>query len=137
MRGRALTLWFDALMQDSQVWINGHLLGRRPYGYVPVIEPIDAWVLFGAENTIAVRLDCTCGGDRWYSGAGMIRSAYVLDEPKMHLQPFGLAVTPQVDAVWSGAQVLSAVRWQNDADQPFEGQLELTLTVRRAIAAPD
>lgn len=128
MRGRALTLWFDALMQDSQVWINGHLLGRRPYGYVPVIEPIDAWVRFGAENTIAVRLDCTCGGDRWYSGAGMIRSAYLLDEPKMHLQPFGLAVTPQVDADWSGAQVLSAVRWQNDADQPFEGQLELTLT---------
>lgn len=97
LRGRALTLWFDALMQYSTVWINGFELGRRPYGYIPVRYEITDHVNYGADNIIAVRLDTTSGGDRWYSGAGIIRKAYLYDQPLMRIVPDGLHILPKLN----------------------------------------
>ena len=34
-KARQLTIEFDGVYQNSEVWINGHYLGKRPYGYVP------------------------------------------------------------------------------------------------------
>ncbi|MFA6817233.1 MAG: sugar-binding domain-containing protein, partial [Lentisphaeria bacterium] len=32
--GKIVRIAFDGAMNDSYVWINGHFLGNRPYGYI-------------------------------------------------------------------------------------------------------
>src|SRR5512146_1251433 len=34
LRGRVVELEFDGVYMNSDVWLNGHHLGRRPFGYV-------------------------------------------------------------------------------------------------------
>ena len=45
---------FDGVMANSDVWVNGHHLGRRPNGYVSFVYELTAHLRFGA-NVIAVR----------------------------------------------------------------------------------
>lgn len=129
LRGRALTLWFDALMQYSTVWINGHELGARPYGYVPVRYEITDRVQYGAENVIAVRLDTTAGGDRWYSGAGIIRKAYLYDQPLMRIAADGLHILPTLDENGT-ARVAVSLKWTNGYSEA------VSRTARFSVFAP-
>ena len=125
-KGRAFTLWFDALMQYSKVWFNGTFLGERPYGYIPVRYEVTDLVKFGQENTIAVRLDTTAGGDRWYSGAGIIREAFLLDQPMMRIIPDGLHILPTVKED-STADVSIEIAWKNGYKKAFSGAVSLSV----------
>ena len=49
-------LSFDGVYMNSEVWINGNHLGKRPYGYISVRYDISEYLHEG-ENTIAVRVD--------------------------------------------------------------------------------
>ena len=49
---------FDGVMANSDVWINGVHLGRRPYGYVSFRYELTAHLKFGqAPNVLAFRVD--------------------------------------------------------------------------------
>ena len=129
MRDRILTIWFDALMQYSRVWINGQYLGERPYGYMPVRYDITEYIQYGRENVIAVRLDTTAGGDRWYSGAGIIRKAYLYDQPQLRIVPDGLHILPALDRK-DAATVTVSMRWHSGYDMSVER------TAKIAVYAP-
>ena len=48
-RGKHLELEFDGVYEYSQVWINGHLLGERPYGFISFTYDITPFVNFGGR----------------------------------------------------------------------------------------
>ena len=49
---------FDGVMQNSDVWINGFYLGRRPFGYASFSYDLNDHLNFGkTQNIIAVRCD--------------------------------------------------------------------------------
>ncbi len=50
---------FDGVMANSDVWINGFHLGKRPYGYVSFRYELTGHLKFGANagNVLAVRAD--------------------------------------------------------------------------------
>ena len=48
---------FDGVMANSDVWINGHHLGRRPNVYVSFRYDITEHLKPGAPNLLAVRSD--------------------------------------------------------------------------------
>ena len=50
-----MTVEFDGVMQNSDVWINGVLLGHRPYGYVSFSYELTGHLNFGGDNIIAAR----------------------------------------------------------------------------------
>ena len=71
LKGRRLFLNFDAVYMNSEVWINGHLLGKRPYGYVSFHYEITPFVRSG-RNMISVRVDNSLEPSaRWYHGCGI------------------------------------------------------------------
>ena len=41
-RNRKVALEFDGVYQNSEVWINGHYLGKRPFGYISFAYDADA-----------------------------------------------------------------------------------------------
>jgi beta-galactosidase len=93
-RNRKLTIEFDGIYQLSDVWINGHFLGRRPYGYVPFFYDLTPHVKFGSTNLIAVRVDNSHQTNcRWYSGSGIYRHTWLLSTNRIHIAHWGTFVS--------------------------------------------
>src|ERR1019366_7193181 len=99
-RGRVVTLEFDGVYQNSEVWINGQYLGLRPYGYVPFAYELTAHLNYGGENVIAVKVDNSRQTNcRWYSGSGIYRHTWLLKTNALRVAYWGTFVTcPRVSA---------------------------------------
>jgi beta-galactosidase len=99
-RGRIAVLEFDGVYQNSEVWINGHFLGSRPYGFVPFAYDLTPYLQFGAENVVAVRVDNSRQTNcRWYSGSGIYRRTWLLQTDPLRVAYWGTFITtPQVSA---------------------------------------
>jgi beta-galactosidase len=106
-RGREVTVAFDGVYQNSDVWINGHHLGHRPNGYVSFHYDLTPYLVQG-ENVVAVRVDNSHQpNSRWYSGSGIYRHVWLTVTDPMHVTRWGTYVTtPEVDS----AMALVAVR---------------------------
>ena len=62
---KQFVIQFDGVFMNSEVWINGRYLGRRPYGYSTFRYDLTDKLKFGGENVIAVRVDnSNPGADR-------------------------------------------------------------------------
>ena len=101
-RGEIFTIYFDGIYENSTVWINGHLLGTRPYGFVPFWYELTPYLKFGAENVIAVRVDNSMQPNcRWYSGSGIYRHTHLCRTNALHFTPWGVFVRTDVIAAKS------------------------------------
>lgn len=84
-------IYFNGVYKDSRVWINGHLLGERPNGFVSFYYDMTPYIRFGKTNRIAVRVDHSEFADsRWYTGSGIYRDVYLVVTPRLHLGIWGI-----------------------------------------------
>lgn len=90
---------FEGVFRDSTLWVNGHLAGHHPSGYVGVVYDITPWVRCdGKPNILAVQVDAREMEGWWYEGAGIYRHVWLTVAPSLHVAPWGIAVTtPQVN----------------------------------------
>ena len=91
---QCITLEFESVYKNAQVFINGKLAGGRPYGYIPFFVSLDGLLQYGKSNTIKVIADTTqlpCS--RWYSGAGIYRPVWLHIKPKNHIEVEGVRIT--------------------------------------------
>ncbi len=126
-RGRHLRLEFDGAMANARVWLNGHELGERPYGYISFYFDITPHVRFGgAANVLAVRLAPEDRSSRWYPGAGIYRNVWLTVTGMQHVAQWGTYVTtPQ--AAGSGATVSVKTQVANAAGAPAKVRLRTTV----------
>ena len=68
MRGKRISVEFDGIFRDSEIWFNGHYLGNHPSGYTSFARDLTPYVEFGQENTLSVRVDPRVHEGWWYSG---------------------------------------------------------------------
>ena len=124
---RQVYLHFDGVYCNSEVWINGHLLGKRPNGYVSFRHDLTPHLAVGGRNTVAVRVDHSRFGDsRWYTGSGIYRNAYLIATDPVHIKQWGVfATTPVVTA--DEARVDVEVMLQNHSTAAADVQVENTL----------
>ena len=95
--GEKVYLYFEGVYNRSEVFINGHSLGKRPNGYISFAYDATAYVKFGGENTIAVRVDHSKSADsRWYSGSGIYRDVWVVYANPVHIAQWGVYAYPEV-----------------------------------------
>ncbi len=90
---------FDGVYRNSEVWINGHYLGKRPNGYVSFNYDLTGYLKFGNQaNVIAVRVDNSeQPNSRWYSGSGIYRNVWLTTINKIHFKQWGTFITtPQI-----------------------------------------
>ncbi len=99
-RGKKVFISFDGVYKNSEVWINGHYLGKRPNGFVPFEYNLSQYLNFGKKNLIAVKADHSEFADsRWYTGSGIYRDVYLVVKNPVYVQPFDIAFsTPKVSA---------------------------------------
>ncbi len=101
LKGRVITVTFDGVYRDSDVWINGVHLGHSPSGYVGFTYDLTAHLRFdGQPNVLAVRVDRTNVADsRWYPGTGIYRHVWLDHSHPVHVVADGVFVTtPRITA---------------------------------------
>jgi beta-galactosidase/beta-glucuronidase len=90
-KGRKVYLYFEGVYNRSEVFLNGHSLGRRPNGYVSFAYDATPYVRFGEENTVAVRVDHSRSADsRWYTGSGIYRDVWLVVAHPVHIAQWGV-----------------------------------------------
>src|SRR5213078_1975419 len=89
--GKVVFVEFDGVYRNSEVWINGQYLGKRPYGYSSFRYELTPNVRFGAgRNVIAVRVDNSQQpNSRWYSGSGIYRHVRLVTTDPVHVDQWG------------------------------------------------
>ena len=99
-RNKQVFIYFDGVYKNSEVWLNGHLLGKRPSGFASFQYELTPFLSATGPNVLAVKVDHHEVADsRWYTGSGIYRNVYLLATAPVHIQPWGVAfTTPTVSA---------------------------------------
>ena len=91
---------FDGVMANSDVWINGFHLGKRPYGYSSFSYDLTGHLKFGKneKNILVVKADNSGQpASRYYTGAGIYRHVRLLKTSPVHVAQWGVYITtPEV-----------------------------------------
>lgn len=89
--GKKVCIYFEGIYNNSEVWINGSYLGKRPNGYISFQYDLTPFINFGEENLIAVKVDHSLYGDsRWYTGSGIYRNVILITEEPVHIKQWGI-----------------------------------------------
>jgi beta-galactosidase len=120
--GKVVFVEFDGVYRNSEVWINGRSLGKRPYGYSSFRYELTPHLHFGARNIIAVRVDNSQQpNSRWYSGSGIYRHVRLVTTDPIHIDHWGTYVTtPVVGRDSSVVHVRTTIRNERHGPQAFE-----------------
>jgi len=126
-KGKHVAILFDGAYMNSQVWLNGKLLGNRPYGFSSFYYDLTSNAHFGDEkNVLAVRLDVEQPCCRWYSGAGLYRDVWLITTEPIHVAQWGTYITTP-KATTTGADVRIQTKVRNDGSAPGEAVLTVRL----------
>ncbi len=104
---------FDGVYQNSEVWINGHSVGKRHYGYSSFRYDLTPYLAKGdQENIVAVRVDnSTQPNSRWYSGSGIFRNVWLVTTRKTYINHWGTVVTtPLITDKQAKVKVVTQIR---------------------------
>jgi beta-galactosidase len=90
-KNRKVFISFDGIYNNSEVWINGIWLGKRPNGYISFQYDLTPYIKFGKGNLLAVKVDHTKFGDsRWYTGSGIYRDVRLIFTSPVHIKHWGV-----------------------------------------------
>ncbi len=135
-RSKNISLYFDGVYKNSEVWINGHYLGKRPNGFIPFQYEITKYLNKTGKNIVAVKADHSDFADaRWYTGSGIYRNVYLVATDPVHIDLWGVRfLTPYVSKAKAIAKIIVSVVNQSPASTPVIVRSFLTDVNGKVIA---
>ena len=128
--GDHVYLDFDGVMAFPTVYVNGHLAGKWDYGYTSFRIDATSYVNLKGSNVVAVRVDTTRHGTRWYPGAGIYRKVTLQTRKPIHISHWGVFITtPKVTDDLATIQIRATI--ENHRDTAVDAAVEF------ALKAPD
>ena len=124
--GKFVCVEFDGVFMNSTVFVNGRLVGTRPYGYSSFSYDITPFLNPGGEdNVMAVRCDnADQPNSRWYAGCGIYRNVRLVTTGATRVAWSGTFVnTPEINS----SNALVAV------EVTLDGPVPAGTTVRNVI----
>jgi beta-galactosidase len=91
--GERVYLDFDGAMAFPKVYVNGKLAGEWDYGYTSFRIDATPHVNLNGKNVVAVRVDTTKHGTRWYPGAGIYRKVTLQIRKPVHIGHWATYIT--------------------------------------------
>ena len=139
LAGKKICIDFDGVYMHSEVYINGQLVGKRPYGYISFRYDLTPYIKFGEPNVIAVKADNSRQpNSRWYSGSGIYRNVWLTVLNPVHVDLWGTYVTtPKVTATQADIVINTTVK--NENTDPCDVEISTTLldaqnkSIRKAV----
>jgi len=129
IKGKKLFIQFDGIYKNSEVWINEHFLGKRPYGYSSFHYDLTPYVNFETkENVLAIKVDHSDFADsRWYPGSGIYRNVFINITDNVYIKPYGVFVTtPNISSQEAEIHIQTSVKneYQNEATIQIEHHIK-------------
>ncbi|HAH22220.1 MAG TPA: beta-galactosidase [Prolixibacteraceae bacterium] len=130
-KNKIISIYFEGVYMNSEVFINGKSLGVYPYGYSSFSYDLTPYLDIDKENVIAVRVDnsqqVNC---RWYSGSGIYRHVWMMVTNPVHVAQWGVGIsTPEVLSKKATVQVKIVVKNETTSPQ--------SIVVKTRIFAPN
>ncbi|POY39662.1 glycoside hydrolase family 2 [Flavobacterium alvei] len=121
-KNKAVSVEFDGVFKNSEVFINGHSLGIRPNGYISFSYELSQYLHFGKQNIIAVKVDNDAQpNSRWYTGSGIYRNVRLVASEKLHVAKWGTYVTaPEVSAAKATVRLEVSIDNENASAKEFK-----------------
>jgi beta-galactosidase len=118
-KGKNISIYFEGVYMNSEVFINGKSLGVYPYGYSSFSYDLTPYLEFGKENLISVRVDNSQHlNSRWYSGSGIYRHVWLNVTNPVHVVQWGIGIsTPEVSSKKATVQVKTLVKNETTSPQ--------------------
>ncbi len=89
-RGRRLSLVFDGILVESEVYINGLPAATHKNGHTSFAVDITPYVVFGEDNLIAVKVTADHDDALPYAGGGLCRNVYLVTRAEASLAWCGI-----------------------------------------------
>ena len=147
---KKVVIEFDGVYMNSEVWINGQLLGRRPYGFIGFRYDLTQFLKTNSSpNLLAVRVDDSAEPSlRWYAGSGIYRHVRLIATSYTHFRLGGgiNITTPEVSSEQATVQTSYTIdahfftdeerlAWAKDVWKARPTNREVLL--RSSVLAPD
>jgi beta-galactosidase len=133
MTGKRISIEFDGVYMNSNVYANGQLLGNHPYAYTGFNYDLTGIVHTDGTtpNVIAVQATNQIPSSRWYSGSGIYRNVHIIVTDPVHVARHGTFVTTPnlgttITSRYGNAQVATDV--QNNGTGAADVTVSLTIS---------
>jgi beta-galactosidase len=118
-KGKHITIYFEGVYMNSEVFINGKSVGVHPYGYTSFSYNLTPYLNINKENVLSVRVDnsqqINC---RWYSGSGIYRNVWLIVTDPVHLTNWGVGITtPEVSSEKATVQIKTIIKNETELPQ--------------------
>jgi beta-galactosidase len=116
-KGKQVSVQFDGVFMNADVYLNGHQIGHHPYGYTSFICDLTPFLAAtGKDNVLAVRAaNDIQPNSRWYTGSGIYRHVWADVPGPVHVAAWGTCITtPKVSTNVADVSIRTSI--QNDTD---------------------
>lgn len=112
VKGKLISIYFEGVYMNSEVSINGKLLGVHPYGYTSFSYDLTPYLKLQAKNIISVRVDNSKQrNSRWYSGSGIYRHVWLVVTNPMHVAQWGVTITtPEISSEKATVKIKTLIK---------------------------
>ncbi len=91
-KGKQISIEFEGIFRDSQVFCNGFYLGHEVSGYSSRVYTLTPYLNYGGDNVITVRCDASTEEGWYYEGAGIYRHVRLHSAGPVALKPYSLSI---------------------------------------------
>ena len=93
-REQTVAVKFEGIYMNSLIYLNGQLVGKRPFGYSQFYVYLNNYLNYGGSNELRVLVkNGAMPNSRWYSGSGITRDVSLLTAGPVTLEPDSLFVS--------------------------------------------
>ncbi|MGF2410999.1 glycoside hydrolase family 2 TIM barrel-domain containing protein [Ferruginibacter sp.] len=101
---KKISIEFDGIYENSEVWINRNYLGKRPNGYASFQYDLTPYLKFdGEKNVIVVKVDNSQQpNSRWYTGSGIYRDVKMVVKNRLSIEYPGVFISNSLFSLDNG-----------------------------------
>ncbi len=141
-RGKQITLEFEGIFRDSEVFCNGFYLGHEVSGYASRVYTLTPYLNYGADNVIVVRCDASTEEGWYYEGGGIYRRVRLHKAGPVALRPYSVRIAQKTSDLrpWTledGTRAVYVDEGCVDADYVFADASVTPAAVSRRVTILD
>ena len=114
--GKRISIEFDGVFRQADVFFNGFYLGTNFSGYAPFRFDVTDFATPGAKNVLTLRVDASMSESWYYEGAGIYRHVWLVKTAPVHLASWSHCVRSEIIGKHAAISILADV--VNETDQP-------------------
>jgi beta-galactosidase len=118
---KKITVYFEGVYMNADVWLNDTHLGNHPYGYTAFEYDITELVKTAEKNVIAVLVKNEGRNSRWYTGSGIYRHVWLNVTELVCVKTWGVSITtPDVSKERATVNIQTQIKNESSENQSVQ-----------------